>query len=297
MAIDVDREWLTLQEAAQVTGKRPSALRAAILRKKLERVKKETGATGDYWLIHHDELNRLESPPGEERSGAIGFCKGGDRKGAIEGDQGESKVEGIAISCDRSGAIGETGENDFTGESLVNLVTIEYYDQQREKWEYERSKLEQGLMMYRYKFEELDQQMKLLPGPVPAVREELTRQERRIEEAKNVIKAQRDARKQLADQLLAKELLLKEKEEVIKAEISTRETLASSLGEKEDALMKAACIIEETKKTQEALEQNLAALRAKLEEEERAREELKKAWEQALVAQKRPWWKKLMGRS
>lgn len=290
MAIDVDREWLTLQEAAQVTGKKPSALRAAILRKKLERVRKETGATGDYWLIHRDELDRLESPPGEVRSGAFDFCKGGDRGRAIE-------VEGIAITCDRSGAIGETGENDFTGETLVNLVTIEYYDQQREKWEFERSKLEQGLMMYRYKFEELDQQIKLLPGPVPAVREELTRQERRIEEAKNVIKAQRDARKQMAEQLQAKESLLKEKEEVIRAEMSNRETLASSLGEKEDALMKAECIIEETKKAQEALEQNLAALRAKLEEEEQAREELKKAWEQALAAQKRPWWKKLMGQS
>jgi hypothetical protein len=263
MAIDVDREWLTLQEAAQVTGKKPSALRAAILRKKLERVKKETGATGDYWLIHRDECGRLESPPGEDRSGAI-----------------------------RDGE-----EADLAGDPLVNLVTIEYYDQQREKWDDERSKLEQGLMMYRYKFEELDRQVKLLPAPVSAVRDELTRQVRRIEEAKSVIKAQRDVRKQLADQLEEKSSLLREKEETLKAEVSCREALASSLGEKEGALMEAGRIIEETKKAQALLEQNLAELRAKLEEEERAKEELRIAWEQALAARKRPWWKKVMGLS
>jgi len=240
MTIEVDREWLTLQEASKITGKKPSALRGAIQRGRVMRVKKETGAIGDYWLIHRDELPKI----------------GNNRSGAFEGVDRMIEVD-PAIEVDRS-------ESPIGGDR-VNLVTVEYYDQQREKWDRERSQLEQGVMMYRYKFEELDRKVKLLPAPVEVVSDDLKRKQALIEKVKMMILAEKETRKKV-------ESLLNEKEESLHAEVEHREKLLATLMEREQAF---------------------AVLNQKLAEEEKAKESLRAEWEKTVSELRRPWWKKI----
>ena len=273
MAIDVDQEWVTLQEAAKVTGKNTSALRGAILRKKITKAKKEAGAIGDYWLIHKEELehlkgdrsraiDRVERAIEGDRTGAIDRVEraiegdrtraidsderategdrtraidrderatGSDRTGAI--DRVERAIEGDrtraidsderATEGDRTGAIDRderinggdrTGaiEDEYEttpGIAHVNLVTIEYYDQQRERWERERTQLEQGVMMYRYKFEEMDRQIKALPAPPEYVKAKIEELEQSL---KDEAVAKEQALQQLRDKLEEEERLKEE---------------------------------------------------------------------------------------
>jgi len=286
MAIDVDQdqEWVTLQEAARATGKNTSALRGAIFRKKITKAKKEAGATGDYWLVHREELDRLktdrtgafdwtdrgrsEEANGGDRNeqtpnriganggvrgrstgpiesdrteafegvrdeqtpsriGANGGVRGrsagangGDRTEAIEGvrdEQTPSRIDANGGVRERTGAFEDDYETEVPGIAHVNLVTIEYYDQQREKWERERSQLEQGIMMYRYKFEEMDRQIKALPAPPEYVKA-------KIEELEQSLKEEAEAK-----ELVLKELRDKlEEEERLKEEIrSEKERLSA----------------------------------------------------------------------
>jgi len=249
MAIDVDQEWVTLQEAAKVTGKNTSALRGAILRKKITKAKKEAGAIGDYWLIHKEELERLKG----DRTRAIdrnGHANGGDRTGAIDRDERtnggdrtgainrvERSIEGErtgaidrderATGSDRTGAIDKdecinggdrTGaiEDEYEttpGIAHVNLVTIEYYDQQRERWERERTQLEQGVMMYRYKFEEMDRQIKALPAPPEYVKAKIEELEQSLqEEARAKEQALQELKEKLEEEERLKEEIRVEKE-------------------------------------------------------------------------------------
>jgi hypothetical protein len=256
MAIDVDRdqEWVTLQEAAKATGKKASALRGAIFRKKITKAKKETGATGDYWLVHREELDRLKS----DRTGAFDWAERGrsngpnedDRTGAIEGDRNEQTpnrigsnggdrgrltepngddrteaIEGVRNEQTpnrmgsnggvrgRSGAFEDDYETEVPGIAHVNLVTIEYYDQQREKWERERSQLEQGMMMYRYKFEEMDRQIKALPAPPEYVKAKIDELEQSLkEEAEGKEQALKELREKLDEEERLKEEIRSEKE-------------------------------------------------------------------------------------
>ena len=252
MAIDVDQdqEWVTLQEAARATGKNTSALRGAIFRKKITKAKKEAGATGDYWLVHREELDRLKT----DRTGAFDWtdrgrseeANGGDRNeqtpnriganggvrgrstGPIESDRTEafegvrdeqtpSRIDANGGVRERTGAFEDDYETEVPGIAHVNLVTIEYYDQQREKWERERSQLEQGIMMYRYKFEEMDRQIKALPAPPEYVKA-------KIEELEQSLKEEAEAK-----ELVLKELRDKlEEEERLKEEIrSEKERLSA----------------------------------------------------------------------
>lgn len=56
-------------------------------------------------------------------------------------------------------------------------LPLEYYEKQQK----ERDQALQGLMMYRYKFEEAERQLKLLPAPVEMVNSRLEELERQLQ--------------------------------------------------------------------------------------------------------------------
>ena len=118
--------WLSLKEASDMTGKSVNALRILVNRKRFDMVKKAEGNGGAHWLIHRDSL--LKTCGRDEP--ATGACQG-----------------------------------HATGHDMVNTVTLEYYEQQRKEWLKERDELQMGMMTYRWQFEQLDRQVKLLPCP------------------------------------------------------------------------------------------------------------------------------------
>jgi hypothetical protein len=270
VTIEVDREWLTLQEAARLTGKSSSALRGAIQRRKLENVKKETGAIGEYWLIHRDELAKLRASRPAQPGSRL--------------DKEKMAKEGVADSQD---AIIEDVEYEFEEDAAprgagtwVNMVTLEYYDTQRDKWERERSNLEQGIMMYRYKYEELEQRLKVLPAPPELVSYRVSELEQKLVEEKrereSIVKGLRST------------LETKERE----AEREFSQKLQEEERKKEEMLGNLTIRLEEEK------ERALLELREKLQEEETIKMGIKHEMEHLMslleAEKKRSWWKKLL---
>lgn len=127
---DSPDKWLTLSEASNIIGKSTDSLRKMIKRGKLSRVKKIPGERGKQWVIHRDEVEGWTRPD-------------------------KTHVQG--------------GQTDQTNTGQINVISVEHYDKQREKWEEEKSGLVQGMLMYRWKFEELDRKLKLFPAPVEVV--------------------------------------------------------------------------------------------------------------------------------
>jgi hypothetical protein len=61
-----------------------------------------------------------------------------------------------------------------------HTISFETYDRHRREWEERCKKLEMGLMMYRYKFEEMEHRMKLLPVPAELMTKEMEMQVARV---------------------------------------------------------------------------------------------------------------------
>jgi hypothetical protein len=95
----------------------------------------------------------------------------------------------------------------------VNTVTIEYYDRQRKAWDDQRSRLEQGIMMYRFKYEEMCKQIKLLPAPPEMIQEEISYRDTLLEKAKNVILQERARIRKQEEDLAAMKIRLQEEEQ------------------------------------------------------------------------------------
>jgi len=150
--------------------------------------------------------------------------------------------------------------SDWAYQDSQTMIPLEYYDSRREEWMHERDSLLQGLMMYRYKFEELDRKLKALPAPP------------------EYVKARMD---ELEQHLHEKEQLTSQYEEKIALVSSEKEAL-----NEEYALAKT------------TYEEYIEQYREKLEQEERRQSELKASLEAAaaeLTHLRRPWWKKLFG--
>lgn len=150
--------WLTFAELGALTGKTSSAVRMWVKRRTSKgehvQVKKERGKHGEIWYIHSSEVSAF-----------------GER-------------EGVHVQGERE---------PLTQGERVNTITIEYYDAQRKIWERERDELSAGLMMYRYKFEEMERQIRLLPAPPEVVVSKLTENEQTLHSAQETIKALEEA--------------------------------------------------------------------------------------------------------
>jgi hypothetical protein len=202
-----DGQWLTLQEASDVTGRSVNALRMMIKRKKLSRILKTKGKRGDEWVIHQEAVHDLG-----------------------HADLGQTRV------------VDQGGQDDLGQSGQTVTIPAELYVQQQK----ERDQAVQGLIMYRYKFEELDKQLRMLPAPPEVVTSKL----QEIEQDRQ---------------------------------------------QKAEALAQAQKILRQAQEVKERYKASLIELRAKLQEEEMAKEALRIQWELAQAELSRPWWKKLFG--
>ena len=138
-----DIAWVNIKEASQITGRSINSLNILVNRHRIDKVKKINGK----WHIHQDSLVPLCQPTTATYSDIVPTMSG-------------ATYSDIATPS----------------------IPLEHYEKKRTEWDMERDKLQTGLMMYRYKFEEMERQMRLLPAPVEVVTSKLTELERREED-------------------------------------------------------------------------------------------------------------------
>jgi hypothetical protein len=188
-----NEKWLTLKEAGEITGKNVQAIRMLIKRNKFVNVKKTQIKGHDNWLIRRDELNLLASQLSSH----------------VKDNVNDSHVR-------------------LTDIPPVNMISVEYYDKKRNEWDRDRDNLLQGIMMYRYKFEELDQRVKLLPAPVEAVASKIGELEARVNSHK-------EAEEQKAHALAQAQEIIEQATEAQKRYIESLTQLKTKLQEEEHA--------------------------------------------------------------
>jgi chromosome segregation ATPase len=121
----VSKDWLSLREAARLTGLDAQAIKALAREGSGIRVKKLGGRGRERWGIHRDDISLLPAPAAADKTPA-------------------------PLNPPQAGP-------------AAGLVTLEYYDAQRKEWEMERLELEKELLQYRIKFGEAERRLHLLP--------------------------------------------------------------------------------------------------------------------------------------
>jgi uncharacterized coiled-coil DUF342 family protein len=149
-------EWLTVKQVSNVTGKSVNAIRMLLHRRKLDNVKKiNNGGQREQWLIHKDTMMKLHNS-----------------------DVTETLQDEMHNGC-------------ITKVHNSDVISLEYHDSKMKEWLQERDQLQAGLMMYRYKYEELDRQVKLLPAPVEVVTSRMPELETRVKELEAALEAEK----------------------------------------------------------------------------------------------------------
>lgn len=173
-------EWLTLREAAKITGKSVNALRLLIGRHRLKKVKKAHDNQGVYWMIHRDEIDQ--------------------------------------VCLDNMGP----GHAPVSHNMVGAMIPLSYHDGKQKEWLSERDQLQAGLMMYRYKFEEMERQVKMLPAPaeISAMEQEraaaLARAQEILSEAQGKYQQYEASMAQLAEKLQEEEQVARALQEQVK---------------------------------------------------------------------------------
>lgn len=197
------------------------------------------------------------------------------------------------------------------------ILPVDLYNKEKE----ERDKYFQGMMMYRFKYEELESKLKLLPAPVEVVSHEFEKIRLHLDEKE---KAVQDREKELLEQasiIETKELALKETDSIlqsVRTELYQSESELKSLEnaikneqearekailekealarEKEEAETKAAENAARLEREKKEAEEKLAKEKANLEELLRKKEVERREMEDMLkIENSRSWWKKLFG--
>lgn len=242
--------WITIKEASDISGRSVNSLRLMIHRGKLRQIKKVKGKGHGEWLIHSNSLSQItesdlpddmpcEIPP--DTSDNMTTCQENPDT-TIYRDYSPDKTAGTFHDISKP------------------MISLEYYDSRRDEWMIERDRLLQGLMMYRYKFEELDRQLKMLPAPPEFVKAKLDELEQHIR---------------------GKAELTSQYEERIAQAAREKDTLGA-----------------EYEQAKTNYEEYISQFQEKLRQEERQKTEIKAALEAAsaeLLRLRRPWWKKLLG--
>ncbi len=290
------REWFSLKEASEITGKSLNAIRLLVHRKKISNVKKIMDNGREQWMVHRETLSALSSAAdlkkedsrcanctmkeGEDLSVCHEIC---GKEPEIDGDicldsaakQETVKQAARANAESKSPAFVMEGHNNPVSGVFVASIPLDHYEQKQKEWSQERDRLIQGILLYRYRCEDLTNKMKALPAPPEYIQTRVL-----------------DLEKQLRTESTAKEEALsnigRHLEEVRSENQKMREVYEAQLGETKRSMddMRQRLHKEEEEKT---------AAEKRLEDREEELLALIAEKEEALTAARKPWWKKMMG--
>lgn len=227
-----DQEWITLRDASRATGRSMTALRVMIKRGKDVMAKKVAENNREYWLLHKDTVQKLTNLDSEQLNDPVMI---GDHNDPGSSSHGDPQVATIA----------------------------EFFERQRKELMEERDQALQGLMMYRYKFEEMERKMRLLPAPPELISEDIKKRNEITEQARRDLA---QAQKELEDERTSKQ----------------------------ESLARAIKLIMDKEHILREKEQIAAELEKKLHEEAHAKEAYRIEMERAIEESRRPWWKKML---
>jgi excisionase family DNA binding protein len=106
-------------------------------------------------------------------------------------------------------------------------IPLEHYEEQRSRWLQERDQMQAGLMMYRHKYEEAEQKLRLLPAPPEIILprlSDLEQKETALVQAQKILKQAQEVKERYKESILELRKKLLEEEQV-------REKLAAELQE------------------------------------------------------------------
>ena len=143
-----NEKWISLKDLSEMSGRSINAVRLLIHRGKIKDVRKLKGRGHGEWLIRRESLEEFMS------------------------DEISDNLNAQEISDEMTTLKSQ--------EDSMPVIPLEYFDSRQREWMEERDKLQAGLMMYRYKFEESERRMKLLPAPAEVVGSRIEELERTI---------------------------------------------------------------------------------------------------------------------
>jgi hypothetical protein len=182
----IDQEWIPLKDASRLTGKSMQAIRVMIRRGKGIQAKKVIENKRELWLIHRDTVRELS---------------------LAAGDQPDDQITSSDHNDQRS-----------SPDHIIMISTItELYERQRKELMQERDQALQGLMMYRYKFEEIEHKMRLLPAPVEMVTKELEDKAAALAQAEKILEEAKEAQQRYIEAMGKLKEKLQEEERVKEA--------------------------------------------------------------------------------
>ena len=182
-------QWVTVQEASEIIGRSENAVRLLVKRGKFDQLRKVRNKGRGYWVIHRDSIDKL-----------------------VNSDQ-------LVIETNQSDRSYQTNQDHF--------IPLNHYEEQRKLWLEERDQLTQGLMMYRYKFEELDKQIRMLPAPPETITKELEFKTTALDQAHEILKHAQDTQKYY-DEAMAQLILNLQEEEHAKEAFKIQWELAQA---------------------------------------------------------------------
>ena len=270
------RLWFSLKEASEITGKSLNAIRLLVHRKKISKLKKTTENGREQWMVHRDTLAELSCATDIkdfERCQTCTMKEGTDPSICQEicGKEPSSTIETIDVcqteNDEKNTAFVMQGRHDEKNIYIAS-IPLEHYEKKQTEWSMERDRLIQGILLYRYRYEELENKMKALPAPPEYIQTKVTDLESRLskeeEEKKFTIK-------NFSSQI----------EEIISENQKTRNIYESQIEDMRNRLKKE----EEEKKL----------LEKKIEDKEEKLATVIAENEFKLQEAKKPWWKKIMG--
>ena len=110
---------------------------------------------------------------------------------------------------------GQLVENDGSDQfNHDTSIPLKHYEENRKEWLSERDQLMQGLLMYRYKYEEIEKQMKALPAPPEIIAKELEDKAAALAQAEKIVEEARETQKRYLEAMeeLKAKLLEEERE-------------------------------------------------------------------------------------
>jgi chromosome segregation ATPase len=262
----------------------------------LERIAAETKKISEVTTAEKDNISKTPSDKSAENSGVGEYHK-----------TGRTEPPGA-----------ETAEILKSGNMVI--LPVDLYNKEKE----EREKYFQGMMMYRFKYEELESKLKLLPAPAEVISHEFEKIRMDLDDKEKTLQVKE---KELSEQLSAneaKEQALKDTgsrlqsvsgrleqseseihslENTLKAEREElerlrkeKEALSGELTGQREEEAKAREAAERLEREKNEAEEKLAKERADLKELLRKKEVERRETEDLLKIEKsRSWWKKLLG--
>lgn len=316
------KEWFTLKEVSEITGRSLNSVRLLVHRKKITNVKKVVENGREQWVVNRDELSNLSAAKEPVKEDLERFETTDETALDEEMEPKLESEEPVTTTYVMK------RDKDPISEVYVASIPLDFYDNKLKEWSAERDRLIQNVIAWKVQYEQLASRMKALPAPPEYVSKKIADLENKLNEEQK----KEDGFKKIEARLseLSHENGVGELKSKLDKEIEDKKRLeeenASINKEKKELLIQKNAALDEREKLikekkellnskeelnrkKESLEGELQSIKSEKDAIVKNSEELEKEksrlenelssmtqlYEKRLYEATRPWWKKLFG--